>query len=394
MLLFNLQHEPYRKRVPTFIDRTLGIQRFDADNLYPQRAEEVKDGSYTAGPATERLAGFIAGEGFSDPYLANLVFNDKGDTGNDLLRMLSLDKSAHRGFVLQFKYNLNLKIAQIEVIDWPFSRFGIPDEDGDVFDIKVNNNWERNPYKTLNRGFNVTEYPVFNPDPEQVRAEMNHWGINEYPGQVLMWTPKRGIYPLCRFHQSFDQAQTQSESGVFDLSSVQNGFTAATLFKYPGTFKDDEEKREFERKLNLHKGAKGASSTMVIENPGNDISAGDLVETLQMRNTDKMFEGTDKRAKTAIRENFAMPMEVLGVTPDTGMFNVENIVQAFKYYNVMTGDERADIQRVFVKILKSYWQPGTIQNFSIKPKQYITEGEVQASPAAAPAPQPQPVGHV
>ncbi len=368
-MIYEIKNEPLLKRVPTFIDRTLGIQRYDLDNLYPQRADEVKNRSYTVGAAVERLGEFLAGEGFVDPLLASLIINDEGETANDLLTLISQDKSEFRGFALHFSYNLNYRIHAVTFIEFPFARFGLPDQEGNVFEIKTNNNWERDPYKSINRGWTIETYPVFNPDPMVVKAQIEHYGFESYPGQVLLWTPKKNIYPKCSFDRVFDQAQTQAESAVFDLSSVQNGFTASTVFKYPGTFTDDDDRLKFERKLSQHKGAKGAKSTLVVENPGGEEL--NLVETIQMQNTDKMFEGTDKRSRTAIRENYAMPMEVLGVTPESGMFNKESIQQAFAYYNAMTGGERTQISRVLQKVLSFWRDPIQVRDFTIKPKVYV-----------------------
>lgn len=375
------KRDPYLKRLPTVIDRTLGIQTYDVDNLYPQRADEVRRRSYTTKSAVERLAEFIDGEGFQDKILADLIMNADNMTGNDILDFIAQDKAAFSGFALHISYNLNYKISEITPIDFMFCRFGLPDEWGNVKEIRYSNNWERDMSKTVDRQFHVLSYPVFNPNPEVVRNQVEEWGMDNYPGQILLWTPRPGIYPECSFDPVFDNAQSQSEIGVFELSSIQNGFTATTIFKYPGKFESEQKKEEFKRKLNDHKGAAGAKSTIVVENPSGDEL--DLIETIQMQNTDKMFEFTSKNVKNAIRENMSMPAPILGQLPETGMFNQEDIENSYTYFNAVTRGHRNQIARVFKKIMSFWKDPLTIASFKIIPQAY----DEADTPAQAPSEQ-------
>src|SRR5690606_17938562 len=293
--------------------------------------------SFPTRRSSDLLAGFLAGQGFADPVLSSLVVNSKGQTLNDLLDIITEDAALFEdSYALHFKYNMNYQIAEISAVPVMHSRFGIPDDDGDVFDIKINNNWERNPYKSSNHRWTIYEYPVFNPDPEVVRQQIEFYGVNNFPGQILFKTNKPGVYPDATFDAVIDQAQTQAEIGVFGLAAVQNGFTATTLFKYPGTFEDKDDEEEFKRELNNFKGPRGANSTMVVENPSGNFDQGNLIESLQLPNMDREHENTEKVSKHSIREAFSMPAEILGVLPENGMFNRENIEQAFTYYNDIT----------------------------------------------------------
>jgi hypothetical protein len=372
MLSHVLQHKPLLKRVPTIVDRTNGIQLWDSDNLYPQRAEETRDRSYTAKIATDRLAGFVMGGGFEDPLLSSLVLNRDGQTGNDVLDLITQDDSIYNAYGLLINYNLNYRISEIKVVEAKFCRFGLPDRWSKVYDIKVNNNWERDPYKNMNYGWEIFEYPIFNPDPNVVKQQMMQaGGIMNYKGQVLFFTPKPNVYPLCTFDAVFDHAQIQSELGVFDISAIQNGFTATTLFKYPGTFEDEDEKHDFTRKLNDFKGPKGAATTMVIENPtGQDYK---LTESLNIPSVDKLHEVTNKNASKALRVNYSMPMEILGETPESGMFNKQSIQEAYEFYNTITEPRRDRIARQMKKIF-AYWKDQNLAlvNTNIKPKAYGT----------------------
>lgn len=363
------QRKVYLKRMPLYVDRTQGIQTFGADNLYPQRMEEIKNDSKDTKNAVARLGSFIYGDGWEDLVLANLVMNAKGHKANKILRLLSPDRASFDGFALHFKYNLNFKIAEVSVLEFMYNRFGIADEEDDVHDIKYCTNWERDPYKSTQRAIKIFDYPVFNPDPNVVREQMMQHGWDNYPGQILFWTPKEGKYPYATFDPVANDAQTQAEISLFDVAAMQNGLTAATIFKYPGTFATKAEETEFKNDIQQYKGSTNAKSIIVIENPQG--SEADLVESLQLQNTDKMHEGIDKRTKNAIRENFSQPMEILGHSPDAGMFNKQQILEAYEFYNTITDPYRVDTSEVFETIVKHWWQPLPIINFNIKPKAYV-----------------------
>lgn len=363
--------------MPLYIDRTQGIQTFGADNLYPQRMEEIKNESHTTKTAVARLTAFIHGDGWADPALANVVFNSKGHKGNKILRLLAPDRATFDGFALHFKYNLNFRIAEVSVVEFMYNRFGVPDEEDEFHQIKYCTNWERDIHKTQKAGIKILDYPKFNPDPNVVREQMMQYGWENYPGQILMWTPKEGKYPYATFDPVANDAQTQAEISLFDVSAMQNGLTAATIFKYPGSFQDKEEKNEFKTDLQQYKGSANAKSIIVIENPQGQEA--NLVESLQLQNTDKMHEGIDKRTKNAIRENFSQPMEILGHTPESGMFNKQQILEAYEFYNTITDPYRVDVSEVFEQIMRNWWQPLPIMNFSILPKAYVKT--VTPSPA-------------
>lgn len=360
-----IRKEPYIKRIPTVVDRTYGVQNYDLDNLYPQRADEIRNESFTLKSAIDRITDFIKGQGFEDPLLANLVFNSEGHTGNELLDMIAQDKAPFVGIALHFKYNLNYRIAEITPLNWQFCRLGLPDDRGNVWDIKYNTNWERDPYKHLTNIIQVESYPIFNPDPNVVREEMEEHGWECYPGQILYWTPKPGVYPKARFDAVMDNAQTQAEIGVFQISALQNGFTASKIFKYPGTFENDKERQDIKDKLNPHKGSRGANSLIVVETPDGQEKQS-LVEDIQLTNTDKMYEFTSKDARNAIRESMGMPAELLGQLPESGMFNQQQMQDSYTYANTMTQGDRDQLERIFKKIML-YWKDSVVfTSFKIK----------------------------
>lgn len=368
-----VRYDPDIKRLRTFIDRTDDIQFYTRNNLYPQIVEAIRDRSYTIKSACGELGNFIAGEGFEDTSLADLVVNSKGKTMNDILKLIKPDAAtytysfvAHLGVNRLGEYN-NLSI-------WPLAywRLGLPDDNGDVHDYKYNSNWEQDPYKEVHNWKKIFTYPKFNPDKDVILAQIEEYEAKgeDYPGQVLYFTPYgEDQYPLATFDSVLDQGQTQEEIGIFRLSSIQNGLNAGSVFSYPGKFEDDTKARQFKESLNEFKGGQGAGSIIVIEDESGLKKAQDLVTPLTLLNADKIHEFISKDDKNAIVEAFAMPKGILGILPESGMFNQQQLSDEYTYYNMKTRPGRQEISGALKKIFTNWHQPVTT-NFKIKELQY------------------------
>lgn len=371
-MIYGYQYEPIRERVATWIDRRFHIQGYGEDNLYPQRAIIARDSSKTAKPCCERYSEFLNGEGFTSPQLASLILNRKGHTGNDFLDHIAKSFSWSNGFFVHVGYNLNYKINSVKVLNFEYNRFDIPDSEGDFFKIKYSTNWENNQWKNPKSFMEIVDYDVFNPDPMVVKDQIEQCGgILNYKGQIFYWTPEEGQYPKATFDVVFDQAQTQSEIAIFDLSMEQNGFKAGHIMLVPQKFESLQEAETFKQGVNDFTG-RGAGGVLILENPDGVLKADEVIKTMQMQNTDSLHVNVDKRSKNDIREAFGMPAEILGQLPDAGMFNQQQITDAYTYYNSLTRNGRNIISRQVKKLFASWYQPIT-EDFSIIPQKYQIE---------------------
>jgi hypothetical protein len=234
--------------------------------------------------------------------------------------------------------------------------------------------------KTTELTIDITPYPVYNPDPNVIKAQIQEYGWDTYPGQILYWTPKPGVYPKCRFHAVLDDAQSQSELGVYKLSNIQNKWTSEKIFDYHGTFENDAKRQAFKDKIYDNLGPRG-TGVLVLENPsGEDLN---VIKDTEIQNTDKLFEFTSKDVKNSIRESMALPAEVMGTMPEGGMFNKQQIEEAYTFTNAMTQGDRSHIERVFKKIVPFLQVPPAVGSYKILPQKYF--GSAPA-PSAAPAP--------
>lgn len=372
------QSKPYQKRLAIVADTFDGIQRFGSNNLYPQICEEIAKNSFTLKSSLARVADFINGEGFADPAVGKLVVNKMGLTGgetlDDILKRVSLDYAGWNTLVLHFNYDLNYRICSITQIPFSYIRLDVQDETGRVNNYKYSYNWEQDGRRYL-QFRNIETYDKFNPDPMVVKAQIEEaGGILNYKGQVLYLTPRMDEYPIASYDSVLEHAQAQYEAGLYKLAITQNQFSADIAIVYPGEFESQDEKQSFTDLIESRSGARNAGKRIGIQDKSGTKKASDMFQVLTPANVDKQYEYTENSSRDAIMENEALPKELLGVRPESGMFNQDNMENAYTYFNAITRNRRAALSRAFAHILK-FWQVPIITEALIKPQQYIVDGQ-------------------
>jgi hypothetical protein len=371
MVIYEKQ-KPLLKRVPIVVDVYEGIQRYDLDNLYPQRVEEIAKRSYTTQSVIKRVADFLNGDGFIDKSLGKVIVNKEsmfGTSLNKLLTQVSFTYATWNSIALHIGYNLNYRISSITHIPFSYCRMGLPDDEGKVSIIKYSTNWERDGRKEVNDR-TIESYHIFNPDPEVVAMEIEQaGGIEFYTGQILYFTPEFYQYPLCSFDAVIDHAQAQGELGMAKVANTQNSFLSTMAILFPGEFESDAERQQFQDLIANKSGAKNLGTRIGLQDRSGTKKASDIFQPLTPTNVDRLYEFTEKSVVDAIMENEAMPKEILGVRPESGMFNQANMEQAYLYYNSITRTRRQVISEVFA-MLMSNWESPIITNAEIQTQTY------------------------
>lgn len=349
-----------QKRLPQTIGSTHKITRYDLDNLYPNRMEELMLRSPLVKSAVNVLADFINGDGFTEN--GDLVMTDQGLTANDLLALASLDYATFNGFSFHLGFDGLGNAVEVQSVQFPFVRYGEPDQLGKHHDVKVSNNWE-GAHNKLPQGSMIEPlvFPLFNP---LTAAEETIVGGN---GQVLYFTGKPDQYPLATFDAIADTAQSDEEVQVFELANLQNGFLSTTIFKYPGKFESDEERIAFQKQINNLKGSHNANSIIVAET--DEDQTNDLIETIPALNNDSLFNLTRQSIVDRVLQNYAVPPALMGVNPQGGVFTQQAYKDAFIIYNVLTKSRRRAVERVF----KSFGDLMGISFGTIIPNQFEEE---------------------
>jgi hypothetical protein len=352
-----VQHGTVFARLPEHVNLAEDITNYGADNLYPNRMEEVSLRSGITLSAMRVHSDFVKGNGFE--MNGDVIVNRWGETLNDLLRLVSDSSSLYNGYGLHFNVNPLGLITEINFTKFKNIRYGLPNSVGRHVDVKVSNNWERDLNKTVDKRVEIKEFPMW--DMHAQVMDNLHDDIGEFSGFIFYKVPRRDNYPLCTFDSVVDSVQTQGELQVFELSGVQNGFLGATLFKVPGSMESDKEKNQLKKDLFNLTGPHNANSVLIVE----DVEEGtQLIEQLAANNNDRLFEITNKTTRDRIVTNYAVPFPLLGIQPDGGMFNQEQLHDSYVYMNARTRDKRNEIVDDFNKFLK-FWAGGSIDVGSI-----------------------------
>jgi hypothetical protein len=288
------------------------------------------------------LKDFLNGEGFASN--GDKVINDYGQTWNDILDNVCEDYSIFNGFALHLNFNGLGTIEEIQHIPFEYVRFGLPNSQGIINNVKVWDDWQYNSFYSAKEQpiKGPVKYPLFNPLTAGTET------IKGGKGQVLYYSPKIFCYPLTNFDAVRDLAEADASIQIFTKNNIKNGFLSTTLFKYPGTFESDEEREKVEQKIKLIKGPENANSITLIEAP-EDFNQ-NLIEQIPANNNDRLFEQTGIKTRDTIIHNFAIPPALIGVMPDTGVFTQQAIRDSYIYMNTRTKTPRAILERVFDKV--------------------------------------------
>lgn len=332
--------EPYYKRLPLDRDTVNRVTVYGQDNLYPQRAKESLLRSPIGLSCVELIAAFIRGDGFEN----DRVINDQGDTANDILKLISWDQSAFRGWGVHTNNNLNGDVTELTYIPFEFIRLGLATQKGIIKDVKVSNNWEQYDQTLPSPNeLNEVRFSLYN--PQDVQQEV----LTTAKGMVYYSTPKKNTYPLASFDAVWESLQADSELQIFELANIVNGFISLSVFKLPSGGNDEDEQIELSKKLNTLKGAKNANS-IIVASVDEDWAGGDLIEQVPANNNDTLYTGTLASVKNRLLQNWALPASLLGMLPDGALFTAQQIADDFKYMNARVRDQRLDIERQFEKM--------------------------------------------
>lgn len=203
--------------------RNLGLQSYDADNLYPQNVRNIVLNSKTGASCLERYKDYIEGRGIASAVLASLAVNLDGETLADLHRLVSDDLATLNGFAVHVNYNVDGRITSLHHIPFENVRLKEADEEGIVRQVALHPDWSgrltRNgkPVKVDKNTVDIID--VFNPDPAIVQAQMAEAGGPQfYKGQVFYYSAEGHLrYPFAKYHAVL--ADMSTDEG---LSNIMN----------------------------------------------------------------------------------------------------------------------------------------------------------------------------
>jgi len=349
--------QPYQKRLSQSVEYRYEITNYGADNLYPQKVKSIVIGSPIAHSATKAMSSFLRGDGWEQN--GEMVVNDNGETLNFLLRQAALSHSFYNSFTVHVNVNSMGGITDMRVVPFDFVRFGLPNSSGKYKDVKISANWAGSQY-TLAR--KILTYTLWGNEPVKDSEE----------GFIFYVIPENNVYPLSVADSVLDSCQTDAEIQVFELGGIQNGFLGTSIFRHPGKITDPIERKAVIDMLRQLKGSTGANGIGYLETPPN--FDGPLIENIPANNQDSLFEKTNKNVISRVLTTYTMPPAIVGIQPESGMFNQQQLEDSYVYYNLMTKDRRNILAEQFNYIL-SFWHTGAIDVGEIIENTFTIDGK-------------------
>lgn len=353
-----------QKRKVYAVDKRLGIESYDRDNLYPQRTLDILAGSGAASICIERLKKYIIGQGFEDEGFAQAVVNTKGQTANHLLRQIAKDYSYINGFAIHVNYDALMQPVEAQHIPFKYCRLAIADDQGYISKVAVYDNWDMHRKKRILVD-DIDFIDVFNPDPEIVAAQVEAaGGFEHYKGQIL-WYSNEGemVYPLSTCDPVLEDVEVDSQIKLFKYRNITSGFMASHLLVTKGKFETDEARREFSEKITEFQGADNFNKIFWAE-----VELDEQVPNItpfSHQNNDRLYEYHESSVQENIRMNYGLPPVLFKSIPGQLGDNSERM-EAIRQYNEETSDERMVIEEQFQRLFSLFPDANPSENFKIK----------------------------
>ena len=363
--------KPYIKRLPVNYSYRDDVLLYGADNLNPQRIESVIDRSPLTKSAITVTSDFLNGNGFQQ----NGDFQLGEYTANELLAKVSMDWAMYDSAGFIFDLAMTGEIAEVKFVRFKLIRLGVPKKDsGSITYAKVSVDWEEQLPKSFRP--KIMTFPLWPGNKEDALEIVTGWDYEtygEFNGFLMYCSPDRYQYPLATVDAVIDSSQTNAEIQLFELAGVQNGFLGATLLKHPGKIENDEERKRISALVGSIRGPENANSVIVWEVPDGFDKA--VLEQFPANNQDTLFQNTNKTTVDRIVQSLAIPPALLGIMPENSFFNMTEVEDSYRYFNVRTNNRRVKLARVFNDIGKDFVTP--VQFGQITPQSFSYVGEVK-----------------
>ena len=365
--------------------RTLGIQSYGSDNLYPQTLRNIVMASSTGSECLDRYADFIEGYGFRDVAFSEYVVNRRGETVDDIHEAICRDMALYNGFAIHVNYNVDGKIVEMHHV--PFENCRLVDEDsnGYVGKIALHPDWSgkkiraEKPVKVDKN--NVDYIDVFNPRKEVVMAQITRsGGIEYYKGQIL-WVSGSGrnTYPVGRADRVATEMSTDEGLANVKYRNVRNNFFPAGMmitkranpFDTGDRWADDN---GFQDTIKQLQGDINASKILEVQIES-DEERPEFVE-MNTKNYDKEFSVTEASVVERIYSAFGQEPWYCIRIGKVG-FSGDILRDSFDYYNSIVSKQQRMLERVFDRVF-GYWfeVANPSGDYSVKPLIYVNNAAV------------------
>jgi len=362
-------------------NKPLGIQNYDAGNDYPQKVEEIVRASGTGLSCVRTYAKFIYGHGFNDTAVAEVIANYRGETLDYVLKRACRDFAMFNGFAIHVNYNARYRITEMYHVPFEHCRFESRDRETGHFDrIAVYDDWtHRDSDRKAVKKENIDFIDLFNPDPEAIEAQIEAARIEAdenapsgwpfYKGQIYYYSGAgEKEYPAPIFEAEL--TNMRSEEGIDNVVARNitcNFLPGVMIADINNEAESDAQFDDLQNELRAYQGDENANNIFLVQVKSKEEIPVKI--DLHGNNYDKEFSVSQTYLPDAIGRGFNQPPILRAQDVNTG-FSTNEMVNAYKYYNAQTEDERQDLQTVFTRLFQYWGLPGELIEARIMPLSY------------------------
>lgn len=369
-----------QKRLTIPVRQVEGILGYDEDNLYPARLQDDVANSTMGRACLSLYQKFILGKGFADAALAAQVLNRRGEVANKVLSRIARTYGMHGGFALLIGYNAKYKISDIFHIPFAHVRRTSSKNKKHPNAFALSKCWGD---RTIRRE-DIEYLDAFNPDPEVIQDQVERdGGWASYRGQLFYMCGEYDTYPLPIYDAALEDMKTDAQTKIFKYRNTTTNFMASHAVIMDTIESPQVENREGERPggtetntmvtdFEEYQGADNAMKLIIIQktHPDQKIE----FEKIDQQTGDKLYEYTEQSTRDNIRQAFTQPPVLLMQTPGK-LGGASEIIDATKFYNSVTEDERTTLEAAFEYLSSLFERPlGT--DFAIAPREAIRKEEL------------------
>lgn len=389
-----------------------GLMIFGEKNDYPQMMELAINGSVTAKAAAGIYSKFLAGKGFKNQAVNNIVVGrdqrGKEITVRSLLRQVTDSCAWHNGFYIHCNRNYEGQTGTVHLKPFKDGRFAKPDDTGFSAKILFYDNWGKDKDIGKYDTKKASSYHIFSNDLKVIQAQINGVEDGKYKGQVyFQFLDNTYFYPLSPFDAAYMDVDTEQQVALFKNRTIRNGFFNKTIIRKQKEYKEQEVTsidgdQNDPRSERVHDdtvskdivdfvGADG--ETVIVIEDDLDPDTGEFpknsfqVETIETKVDSKLFDSWEQGLKNNIRMSIrGIPAILIDYEQNQlGTTSGEAIIQATQFYNALTLDDRELISQSFADIFKNSNIPelANNQDWTIEPIKLIDNGTDNTSAATS-----------
>jgi len=299
-------------------------------NAYPDYLLELYRECTTLRSVIDGSVDYACGNGATTTLLGGKM-NRHGQTADDIVRALALNKFIYGGMALQVIRNGRGEVSEVYAIPVRYLR---TDKENEVF--WYSEEWGRG-WRT-----HAVVYPKF---IEGVNLSEEHAASILYAKGLDFQ-----VYPSPAYAAAVKSCEIERNIDDFHMNALANGFMGSYMFNFNNGVPTDEMKDEIERSF-TEKFAGHQNAGRVCFSWNRNKDAATTIEKIDVEDFGDKYNTLAKHSRTQIFAAFRANANLFGIPTESNGFNSEEYEASFKLFNrTMIRPVQAQIADIFDKV--------------------------------------------